>query len=292
MTVQAILQLALLLSLSLIVFSLGLRASVRRLGYVLGRPAAFGRAMLAIYVAVPAFAILVAATTSLPAPIRFALVAMSAAPIAPILAYKQMKAGADEDYAVGLVVAAALVSLVATPLLVALAASLLGAEASVSVAEVLKVLVISTVLLLAAGMLVRALSERLAVAIQDGVQRAGNLLLLATFAAVVVATWREIVDLLGGGGALAIAATVAAGLLAGHLLGGRDSAGLALASASRHPGVAMAIAGASFPDQRPAILVAVVLFLIVNALVTKPYVRLMAGRQVALGPSPVGPKGL
>ena len=62
-------------------------------------------------------------------------------------------------------------------------------------------------------MLVRAISERAASAIQGWVQKTGRYLLLATFAALFVALRREMWDLLGDGGALAIASLMAGGLL-------------------------------------------------------------------------------
>lgn len=63
------------------------------------------------------------------------------------------------------------------------------------------------------------------------------------------------------------------GLLAGHWLGGPDPddrTALAIASSTRHPGVALAIAQLNFPEETrmPAVLS---LFLLVNALETLPY---------------------
>ena len=57
-------------------------------------------------------------------------------------------------------------------------------------------------------------------------------------------------------------------------LGGSDDEDrsvLALASAARHPGVAMAVASANFPDQKlaPA---AILLYLLLSALLSIPYV--------------------
>ena len=98
----------------------------------------------------------------------------------------------------------------------------------------------------------------------------------------VGAAWREIQSLLGNGGALAITATVAVGLLAGHMLADdRHRAALALATATRHPGVALAIAEMSYPDQRKPIMAAILLYLLITALATTPYVRWARGRAVA-----------
>jgi predicted Na+-dependent transporter len=272
MTLDALVRLGLLLSISLIVFSLGARASAERALFVLRRPATTLRVLAAMFVAVPAFAILLAAAAPLPPAVRFAIVAMSAAPVSPTLPYKQMKAGGGENYAVGLLVVAALGSIVLTPLLIAVAAHLLGAKASAPVGIVMRTLLVSIGLPLVAGMLLHVVSKRAAQAICNPAQRAGSLLLLLVFALMVGTAWHDIIGLLGNGAALAIAATITVGLLAGHLLGGRHSAALALAAASRHPGVVLAIAETSYPDQRKSLMAAILLFLLITILVTTPYV--------------------
>jgi BASS family bile acid:Na+ symporter len=283
MTIDALVRLGLLISIWLIVLSLGARASVQSALFVLRRPAALARAAAAIFVVVPAFAVVLAATAPLAPAIKFAIVAMSVAPVPPILPYKQMKAGGQGDYAVGLLVAASLISMVLTPLLVTLAAHLLRTEAHVAVGQVARPLLLSIGIPLAAGMLLHAASEGAAVSLADVAQKVGFLLLLVLFAVMVGAAARQILGLLGNGAALAIAATVAVGLLAGHLLGGgRDSGALALAAATRHPGVALAIAEMSFPDQRKSITAAILLYLLITAHVSAPYARWMRGRSPQL----------
>jgi bile acid:Na+ symporter, BASS family len=61
----------------------------------------------------------------------------------------------------------------------------------------------------------------------------------------------------------------------GHLLGGPDSGNrgaLALATSARHPGVAISLAAASFPQHQKAIITTVLLFILVNVVLTLPYV--------------------
>jgi len=90
---------------------------------------------------------------------------------------------------------------------------------------------------------------------------------------IVFTAWPAVVSLIGNGTLAAIAVFVLVGLAAGHLLGGpnpQDRTVLALSTASRHPGVALAIAGANFPEQK-LVLAAVLLYLIGNASVALPY---------------------
>jgi BASS family bile acid:Na+ symporter len=82
-----------------------------------------------------------------------------------------------------------------------------------------------------------------------------------------------VLSLVGNGTIIVIVAFVLAGLLSGHLLGGPEPDNrtiLALSTAVRHPGVAMAVATANFPGNRlvPA---AIVMYLILNIVVSIPY---------------------
>ena len=86
-------------------------------------------------------------------------------------------------------------------------------------------------------------------------------------------------ELIGNGTLLAIVAFVAVGLAVGHLLGGPDPQErgvLALATAMRHPGVALVIAsGISEADN--VVGPALMLYLLVGTLVSAPYVRWRRG---------------
>ena len=280
MTLQAAIRLGLLLSIWLMVLSLGARASLATAGSVLRRPRQLVPAITAMFVAVPAFAVLLAWAAPIPSAVKFAIVAMSVGPAPPVLPFKQMKAGGDDDYPIGLLVAASLASVLLTPGLVAAAARLIGADAEVDALQIARTLLLTIGAPLVAGMVLKATLPRLAQGFSEIAQRVGSLVLLAGFVAILAASWREILELLGDGAALAIAATVAVGLLAGHLLAGpRHRAALALAAASRHPGVALAIAAASYPDQRRPIMAAILLYLLVTALVTAAYLRWANGRE-------------
>ncbi len=68
---------------------------------------------------------------------------------------------------------------------------------------------------------------------------------------------------------------MAIGLAVGHWLGGpdpNDRTVLALAAASRHPGVALAISSANFPGDE-AVLPALLLYLLAATVLAIPYVK-------------------
>jgi BASS family bile acid:Na+ symporter len=92
---------------------------------------------------------------------------------------------------------------------------------------------------------------------------------------ILFGAWGLIVSMVGNGTLLILAIFTLVGVAVGHLLGGPDPANrtvLALATGTRHPGVALAIAGATFPDQK-AVVAIVVWHLIVGGIVSGPYAK-------------------
>jgi len=89
---------------------------------------------------------------------------------------------------------------------------------------------------------------------------------------VIVSLWPAISTLAGDGALLAMALTSAAGLAAGHLLGGPglgDRGALAQTAVTRHPGIAILIANAAGGDKR--VTAAVIAFMLVGLVVAIPY---------------------
>jgi BASS family bile acid:Na+ symporter len=91
----------------------------------------------------------------------------------------------------------------------------------------------------------------------------------------VVVAWPKLAAQVGDFTIVAIVLLTVCGLLVGHALGGPDPGDrtvLALSTATRHPGVAVAVARASAPDD-PTVVAAVFLAFLVGMLVTVPYVK-------------------
>jgi bile acid:Na+ symporter, BASS family len=260
-------------SIGLIVFGLALTASPQDALYLLRRPGQLGRSLLAMNVIMPLFAAALAAAFDLNPAVKIALITLAVSPVPPVLPKKQLKAGGRASYAVGLLVAAALLAIVFVPVAVELLGGAFGTPAQVSFAAIAR-LVLSTVLApLAAGIVVRLVTPRIAERMAQPISLVATVLLVVGVLPIVFTAWPAMVSLVGNGTIVAIVAFSLAGLAAGHLLGGPDPDDrvvLALATASRHPGVALAIASANFPGQKlvPA---AVLLYLIVSAIVSIPY---------------------
>jgi BASS family bile acid:Na+ symporter len=87
--------------------------------------------------------------------------------------------------------------------------------------------------------------------------------------------------LIGNGTVIALTAFVLVGLAVGHLFGGpgpQNRTALAIATATRHPGVALLLAQANFPGEKQ-VAPAVLLYLFVNAVLVIPYLVWTKRRQ-------------
>lgn len=120
MTPQELVSLALKVSIVLIVFGFGLQATTGDLLYVLRRPGVLVRSLVAMFVVIPALAILLTAGFHFQWPIMIALIALAISPVPPVLLRKVHKAGGAASYELGLMVTAASLSVLYIPLAVKL----------------------------------------------------------------------------------------------------------------------------------------------------------------------------
>jgi BASS family bile acid:Na+ symporter len=138
------------------------------------------------------------------------------------------------------------------------------------------------VLPLAAGMLVRAFLPRLAHRVEEPATRVAKVVLAAATVLLLVAAFPQLLAAHTISTVAAIAAFTVLGLAFGHVLAGPnpgDSAVLALSSALRHPGIALAIAAGNFPSLDFGAVV--ILYLLTAAIVCAPYTKRMYKRQLA-----------
>ena len=235
-------------------------------------------------VVMPVVAAALASGFDLDRTVKITLVAVALSPVPPFLPLKNMRAGAESSYAIGLFVATSLVSIVYVPLALALLGVVFDIPLSLSVSRLI-VPIASTVLVpLLAGLLAKRFAPGIAARAADPAARLASLLLVTGLVPLMVVSLPKAMPLVGNGSLLAMVVFLLTGLGVGHLLGGRepgDRAMLALSTAARHPGVAMAIAKANFPDET-LVFPAVVLYILLNVIVTLPYVRWAAMQRARL----------
>jgi BASS family bile acid:Na+ symporter len=276
MTLVQAMKLLVLLSVMLTVVSLALRARAGDFLYLFREWRLGLRAVIAMFVIVPAVAILMANVFELKGPVKIALVALAFSPVPPLLPRKQVKAGGEASYITGLLVAAALASLVLAPIGLSVTGAIYGVETQVSRAGMATTLGLTIALPLLLGVLgQRVLGDARAAAVSGPLSKVANVLFAISVLALLVALAPAVGKLLGDGTIVALVAMSLVGLAAGWFLAGDDRDNrivLALASAARHPGVAIGIATTSFPDAKlaPA---AIILAAVVNTLIAIPFLK-------------------
>jgi BASS family bile acid:Na+ symporter len=224
----------------------------------------------------PLFAIMMTRLVSLNRAVMIALIALSISPVPPILPNKVTKSGGLAPYGLGLMVTAATFSIGFVPLAVYvyLIGKYFNRPFAMGLGTVAELIVLSVLIPLSAGILFRKVASTAAERIAGPLARIAGVVLLigvlCLFAFTLPKTWA----LMGNGTLIALIAFAIVGLAVGHLFGGpglEERITLALSTASRHPALALAIAGVNIPEE-PRVISAVVLYILVSALLTIPYV--------------------
>jgi BASS family bile acid:Na+ symporter len=275
MSVAQLVRVALVLSVLLIVFSVALRCTPRALTSLFRNPSLLVRSLLSMNVLLPLFAALMVALIQLRPAIEIALVALSISPVPPFLPRKQLALVADREYVIGLLGASSLLAIVLAPLTVELVGVLSTREFTLAPLAIAKIVAVTVLVPFLFGMIVRRVRPAFAERASPLADKIGILLLIVAIVPLIGKLWPAMMSLLGSGTGLAIIAFTVVGLALGHMLGGPDSdhqTVLALATATRHPGVALTIAAANFPDET-LVAPALILYLLISAIVSAPYVR-------------------
>lgn len=272
MDLKAIIPIVIQISLILIVASIGLQSKWSDLTYPLRRPGLLFRGFIAVYVAVPVTAVVLAMSLPIEPIVKVGIVAMALSPLAPFAPGKMLKAGAETAFVVGVYVALLILAVIVVPLSLALLGLVVPHAATIGGAPIAALIVKSILLPLAGGILIASLLPAHAARLSKIASLVAYLALLAIILPVLVVARHQIGGLVGNGAVLTMALSVLAGLAAGHWLGGPDPhqrVALAQAAATRHPGIAGLLVHRNFDDQRA--MLAVILFLLVGIVVSALY---------------------
>lgn len=274
------------LSLGLLIVSCAMASSYGQFAYVLRRPALLIRAVIAIDVIPLAAALLVLSfAPGIPYAAKAAILLMAISPVPPLVPGKALKFGGRPDYVYGLQNAMPLLALVTVPLLGLVVDSFYGSAAlfplSVVATNVALGLVLPLLIGIALGRWIAPDFSRRAAPV---VAKLGMALVVIAFVPVIIGSWGAMMTLIGDGTLVAMAVVIAVAIAGGHLIGGEqpeDRATLAFASATRHPGIALALAGANHAD--PTVSAGVLLFLLVGLVAMIPYQLAIKKRLAAKG---------
>jgi len=273
MDMKQIVVLALQASVICTVVGFGLNTKTGDLSYLLRRPGLLVRSVVSVFVVMPVVAVLLAQLFDFAPTVERALIALAVSPMPPLLPRKETKAGGDEDYALGLMAILALLAMAVIPLELLILQQVGGRPLEMASGTVVRVILISTLLPLAAGMALRAFMPGLAARIEKPVAMIAKVLLPLAVLVLLVAAAPAILALIGNGGiVIAMVIFLTVGLAVGHMLGRPDpdhSLVLALSTACRHPAIALSIAAANFPEERFG--APILLYVLLGAIVALPY---------------------
>lgn len=275
-TPQTLFKLVLLLGVVLMVAAIGIRTRMEQPLLLLRRPGLALRAMAAMYVALPAFVLLLVWLMSLREGVGAVLLGFAVSPVLPPWAKKGVAVGGRGDYVIGLQVLSCVVSLLVVPLMIVIADRIFGVRANLAPLAVERVLLVTVAAPLALGMGVARLWPGAAPRLAALAERVGGVVLLLGTAVLLLLRGPWILGVLGQGTLLLTVTVVAFGLLVGLSLGGPDPgnrAALASATVSRHPAVALLVASGAFPDNNATVVGTVLLYLLASLVLPIPFER-------------------
>ena len=267
-------------ALGLIVASIGMRAQARDVMAAMRNTKLVLKGLLAVNIIVPIVALAITAILPINPVVRIGIVVMAVSPMAPLVQMKMWKGGLDTSRAIGLYVALILSAILFVPATVALFSALYPGEVSISVAAVAKMVSITTLLPVGVGLAIGNWAPDFARRAAPIVMILGFLAVLLLAGLILYGQGGAMLGLLGDGTLLAIAITIAVGLVAGHRLGRPNPANsdaLAMAAGTRHPGIAALIVNANFTD--PRVMLTVLLFLLTGIIMTVAYLVWQTRRQ-------------
>ena len=279
MSLQKLIFIVLAVSALLSLFSIALKASLQDATYLFRRPGELFRALLAMNILMPLLAVALISIFDFNPAVSIAIVALSVSPIPPPVPAKMVKAGGAESYVIGLHIAVGLLAIIFVPLATEIIGLVRNVERQMSMAPVAKVVFISVLMPIVAGVGVHKLAPVLAECLSRPIALISGIGLLVSIVVVWISAAPAMWSLIGNGTLIALVAFVLVGLTIGHFLGGpKHRTSLAISTATRHPGIALALAAANFPEEG-LVTAAVLLYLIVNAVVSIPYLLWTKRRQ-------------
>ena len=280
MTAAKLLSLAFQASLFLIVFGTGMSARRGDGTFLLREPALLLRSIVSMQVIAPLIVVALSSALPLQPVVKIALVMLALSPVPPFLPRKELEPGGQRPYVVSLLGISAALSVFTIPASLAVLDSVVGLTLAIPAMEIAREAQFTVIIPLALGVLLQRFAPTISAAWGQFVARAGTALLLVAIVPQLPGMLPAFRLLAGDGTLLVIATSTVLALIVGHVLGAPvydDRTVLALSTACRHPGIAIALAHANFASERLAV-PAVFMSLIVGALVALPYAALSRRR--------------
>jgi BASS family bile acid:Na+ symporter len=235
-------------------------------------------ALLANFVLVPLLAFIITRIIPMDESLQIGLIVLATAAGAPFLPKLVQGAKGDIAFGVGLMVMLMVVTIIYLPIML----PLLLPGVSVNPWDIAKSLIVTMLIPLVIGLMIRSHSPDTAAHWQPVMNKISSVALLILLVAGLGLNVANIISLIGSGGILALLLFIIGSLLIGLLLGGRDPAirsVLGLGTAQRNVAAAILVSAQNFAGTTtlPFVLVAAILLL----LILLPTAKLLGARSTA-----------
>ena len=252
-----------------LMFSAGLRMAPSHLVYFRDKPALLFRSLLAVIVLVPVAALLIVFLLHPSDKAAVGLAILASSPAASLMLLRASKTSGRLDFIASLHFSLALLSIITTPVTLALMSKALGFSAGVDAAEIAKLVLKIIILPVGLGLLLRARFSVAADRIVVPLSRFGWIVLVLMILLILPLTIRFIFEM-EISSYIAIIAFLVSALAIGHFSVPEESGertALALESAGRNPGFALVIAQLNFtPDKAvPFLIPYLIVFMALSA---------------------------
>ncbi len=254
---------------AVMLLAIGAAAPLRHAAYLWQRPALLSRALLAMYLLVPAAAVLIDEWVPLGKVARAALLVLAVSAGAPMLPRKLGDIGRS-PYVFSLLVTSSFLAVVSVPACMLILGPHFDLNRDVAPLQIAGAVATTILLPLLAGMALRLCWPAFCERWVDRVIAATGMLLMAMGLAMLLLFGRMLFDVPARSFA-ALSGLLLVALIIGHLLGGPDPdqrTALAITCSTRHVGLAVLVA-ASMPGPYAVLLVTT--YLLCSLVVTVPY---------------------
>jgi bile acid:Na+ symporter, BASS family len=232
------------------VLAVGIQANPAGLLTCVRRPLWLIRIILAMFVGVPLLGAALVKMSSAPPAMKVSLLLMAMAAVAPLLPPKLLKLGVGAAFADSLAAVTMVLAIPLVPITASVLGAMFGREMVVPVISVAGTLASTFLVPFAIGMALKRMLPEQATRIGEWATTISNIMLAGIVLLLIALQFGTILPLLWQ--SLPLVVVFAAGaLLIGHMLGGpdpRERTALAIATVTRHPGLALLMATSSFPN--------------------------------------------
>jgi predicted Na+-dependent transporter len=258
-------------TLFVIMFDLGIAIVPVEFKFVLQRPGLLARALFCVLIAVPAIVWIVARAFVVPRAAEIGMMLMAIAPGAPVALRRSLDAGGHRAFAPALQIALAVAAIGSMPLWITGLDEFYAGDASIDPRHLARQVFYAQLLPLGLGIAARRLAPAYSLRFEPALRRLGSILLTLLLVLALLDVYQTVI---GAGLRVGIAIVVATllALAAGHALGGPEPTtrtATAISSAARNAGLALLVA--TLNNAAPAIVAAVLAYLVLSAFTVIPY---------------------